>query len=236
MAEIEGEIARARVEFDHTLDELAAELAPKRLVEKAGNMVAKSWSKHRLGATGLGRTDAVPLALIGLGAAWLVAENAGLLSRIVPGRGERKNFEKSSGADAVQASPGNGSVRHAVGEARGVPHPIDERSGIVLERTDECLEKAGPSDERACAAGNRLTGGIERNPLLFGLAGIVCGVVAAMLAPSSRRERELIAGAREELWKTAEELGHRAADCVRATASEQTDIAGTGRTPGLSDL
>jgi len=55
------------------------------------------------------------------------------------------------------------------------------------------------------------------------LAGIVCGAVVALLAPSSRRERELVTGTREELWKRAEEFGHRAAESVRAKASEWTE-------------
>ncbi|HEV2100723.1 MAG TPA: DUF3618 domain-containing protein [Stellaceae bacterium] len=173
--EIEAEIARTRVEIDHTLDGLTAELAPKHLVEKAANMFAKSWRSHGPSGSDLGeavRADMAPLALIGLGAAWLVAEHTGFLDNIAP------------------------------------------------NQTDE-----GEADQagRASRVGRQLSDRFKRNPLLFGLAGIVCGAVIAMLAPSSRREQELVAGAREDLWKTAEELGRRAADSIRAMATAPTD-------------
>jgi hypothetical protein len=168
MIEIENEIGRTRDELDLTLDALAAELAPKNLVERAANMV-----KESLGAeSALGRAvraDPVPLALIGLGVAWLVAENTGLLSGPAPGRGKRPD-----------------KISHPAGRAR--------------------------------RAGWRLTDGIKRNPLLFGLAGIVCGVAVAKLLPSSRGERQVVAQAREDLWEKAEELGHRTAEGVRAMA------------------
>jgi len=172
--EIESEIGRTRVELELTLGALAAELAPKHLVEKAGNMVAKSLSAESVIGRAV-RADPVPLALIGLGVAWLVAEQTGLLGRIVPG-------------GRAAASPGG----------------------------------------RACRAGRRLTDGIGRNPLLFGIAGLLCGAVVAILLPSSRREREAVAQAREDLWEKAEEFGHRAADGVRAMAQSSNGATGQG--------
>jgi Protein of unknown function (DUF3618) len=59
---------------------------------------------------------------------------------------------------------------------------------------------------------------IEENPLLAGLAGLALGVVFGALLPPSRRERERIAQAREDLWQRAEALGHRAAAQIRNTA------------------
>jgi Protein of unknown function (DUF3618) len=164
MIEIENEIGRTRVELDLTLGALAVELTPKHLVEKAGDMVAKSSSAESVLGRAV-RADPVPLALIGLGVAWLVANHTGLLGNIVP------------------------------------------RGGAA----------AGPG-EHAWRSGRRLTDGIGRNPLLFGLAGLLCGAVVAIVLPSSRREREAVAQAREDLWEKAEEFGHRAADGVRAMA------------------
>jgi Protein of unknown function (DUF3618) len=186
MIEIENEIGRTRDELDLTLDALAAELAPKNLVERAANMV-----KESLGAeSALGRAvraDPVPLALIALGIAWLVAENTGLLSGPAPGRGKR-------------------------------PAAPDPAGAAAFERADERTDKISHPGERARRAGWRLTDGIKRNPLLFGLAGIVCGVAVAKLLPSSRGERQVVAQAREDLWEKAEELGHRTAEGVRAMA------------------
>lgn len=185
MIEIEKEIGRTRDELDLTLDTLAVELAPKHLVEKAANMIKRSWSGNRLGGMGLG--NSAPLALIGLGVAWLVAEHTGLLSGAAAGRGER-------------------------------PAASDPQGGAAFECAGEHTEKITHPGGRACRAGRRLTDGIGRNPLLFGLAGIVCGAAVAVLLPSARREREVVAQAREDLWEKTEQLGHRAADSIRSMA------------------
>ncbi len=223
--EIEAEIARTRVEIDLTLDGLTAELAPNHLVEKAANMVAKSWRSHGPGGSDLRdavRADTAPLALIGLGVAWLIAEHTGFLDNIAPRRGGRRSGENPSGDDTGQANRTNGSAQ-AVSPALDACSPIDETSSVGLEPGVECVEKAADPGGGRYRVGKRLADRFERNPLLFGLAGILCGAVIAMLAPSSRREQELVASAREDLWEKAEKLAHRAADSIRAMATEPTD-------------
>jgi Protein of unknown function (DUF3618) len=198
--EIENEIGRTRVELDLTLDTLAVELAPKHLVEKATSMVKRSWGANGLGRMGLGsafRADPAPLALIGLGLAWLAAEKTGLLGRTAARRGER-------------------------------PAAQDPAGGAAFECAGDNTEKITHPDGRACRAGRRLTGGVERNPLLFGLAGIVCGAAVAVLLPSARREREVVAQAREDLWEKTEQLGHRAAEGIRTMAGTSRGAADEG--------
>jgi hypothetical protein len=198
--EIENEIGRTRVELDLTLDTLAVELAPRHLVEKAANMVKRSWSANGLGGMGLGsafRADPAPLALIGLGLAWLAAEKTGLLGGTAAGRDER-------------------------------PAAPDPAADAAFECAGDHPEKIARSRGRACRAGRRLTGGVARNPLLFGLAGIICGAAVAVLLPSVRREQEVVAQAREDLWEKTEQLGHRAADSMRAMARTSRGAADEG--------
>jgi Protein of unknown function (DUF3618) len=200
MIEIEDEIGRTRVELDLTLDTLATELAPKHLVEKAANMVKRSWSANGLGGMGLGsafRADPAPLALIGLGVAWLAAEKTWLLGAATADRGER-------------------------------PAAPDPASGAAFECAGDHTEKITHPGGRACRAGRRLTDGVARNPLLFGLAGIVCGAAVAVLLPSARREREVVAQAREDLWEKTEQLGHRAAEGMRSMAQTSRGAADEG--------
>ena len=200
MIEIENEIGRARAELDLTLDTLAVELGPKHLVEKATNMVKRSWSANGLGGMRLGsafRADPGPLALIGLGVAWLVAEHTGLLSGTAPGRGER-------------------------------PAAPDPAGDAEFECAGDHPEKITHPGGRACRVGRRLTDGVVRNPLLFGLVGIACGAAVAVLLPSARREREVVAQAREDLWEKTEQLGHCAADTIRAMARTSRGTADEG--------
>ena len=54
-----------------------------------------------------------------------------------------------------------------------------------------------------------------------------------MLLPSGRREREIVARAREDLLEKAEELGHCAAGSIRAMARNSTDATDRGLSPRL---
>ena len=243
ITEIESEIARSRAGLDLTLDALAVELAPKHLVEKAADMVTQSLGAKRPGGIARGggrRADPVPLALIGLGAAWLVAENTGLLDRIVPGRGGHAAPGTAPGGDAApgdakpgdakpgSAAPGDGWGHQAAEAARDALRSIRDGGGAALERAGEYIEGAAHSGERARLAGGRLIKRLEDNPLAYGLAAIICGAVAAVLLPSGRREREIVARAREDLLEKAEELGHCAAGSIRAMARDSTDATTGG--------
>lgn len=250
ISEIETEIALVRVDLGLTLDALAVELAPNHLVAKATTMITQALHANRPGAAAPGggfRADPLPMALIGLGVAWLVAENAGLLEGILPGAGGRaapsppstgldaeaadqpvERIVGRTGAPAIDAErrdPGDGWIHQAAGAARGALRSIRDSGGTVLERAGEYLEGAA-------RPGGRLIDRVERNPWLFGLVGIACGAVVAALVPASPGEQELVADAREDLWEKAEELGHRAADSVRAMAPSPTGPATQGRAPG----
>ncbi len=157
ITEIESEIARSRAGLDLTLDALAVELAPKHLVEKAADMVTQSLGAKRPGGIARGggrRADPVPLALIGLGAAWLVAENTGLLDRIVPGRGGHAAPGTAPGGDAPpgDAKPGTPSP--------GTPSPVVPRPATAgatrppRRRETPCARSATAAAPRSNAPAN----------------------------------------------------------------------------------
>ena len=255
--EIETQIALARVDLGLTLDALAVELAPNHLVAKATTMITQTLRVNRpagSGPRGGFRVDPLPLALIGLGVAWLAAENAGLIEGILPGAGGSsarptpdtgvdarpadqrvERIVGRTGAPAIDAErgdPGDGWIHHAAGAARGALRSIRDSGGTMLERAGEYLEGAARPGGGDRGAGRRLIDRIERNPLLFGVVGIACGAILAVFVPASRGERELVADAREDLWEKAEELGHNAAESVRAMAPSPTGAATSGRSPG----
>ena len=88
MDEIEVEIARTRARLAGEADLLAAELAPPRLVDKGADMLNGFLGRiGKIGRRGGGRADPAAFALIGLGIAWLVAENLGLLDEFMSRRG-----------------------------------------------------------------------------------------------------------------------------------------------------
>lgn len=68
-----------------------------------------------------------------------------------------------------------------------------------------------------CRRGGRAAAGlIKGSPLTTGLFGLAVGAAVAALLPATRREQQLVAGARENLWRQAEALGHRTAARVHS--------------------
>lgn len=230
LAEIELEIARTRARLAGTADTLVAELAPPRLAEKGVDMLNGFLARpNGIGLGGGFRADPVALALIALGAAWLVAENTGLLEGLIP---ERAEEEAPAPAEPVAALPageidsepartGEGGWFHQAASAtQGALRQVYERGNAVVGQAGELI--ADPA-----ATGGRIAERVEKSPLLLAFAGIAAGAMIAMLLPTSRRERAIAACARDDLWKRAEDLSHRAATSMRDLADnvahEQSD-------------
>ena len=84
LAEIERDIDRTRVELALTLDALERRLQPRRLVEKGFDMLRDSLGGNDALNRGLDviRANPVPVALIGIGTAWLIASNTNVVDRL----------------------------------------------------------------------------------------------------------------------------------------------------------
>jgi hypothetical protein len=225
MDDIELEIARTRARLASTADALADELTPTRLAARGVDTVNGFLDRHNaIGFGGGVRADPVALALVGLGLAWLVAENAGLLDGVIPGRSEE---DAAPPAEPIVVEPvdqpsrhqaeegGNRWLQQAASATQGALRSVYDRGGEVIGQAGELIAHPGESGERVIDS-------LERSPLLLGLAGIAVGAAIAMLLPTSRRERDLAAQARDDLWDKAEALGHRAANSVREMADGPT--------------
>jgi hypothetical protein len=126
--EIETEIRRTRVELGITLDALEHQLAPRHLIGKGvamitqlikGNGAMKGNGAAWVDVGETARANPIPLALIGVGVAWLLAANFGI----------------AGGSADRDAASGTGAARS-----------VREAAGIVLERpATERVRRAGRS-------------------------------------------------------------------------------------------
>jgi Protein of unknown function (DUF3618) len=219
--EIEIEIARTRVRLADTADTLAVELAPSRLAREGVEMLNEFFGRpDAIKFAGL-RADPVALGLLGLGVAWLAAENLGLLDGVIPGIGK----EPSSTADSTRepiASAGiardeadktGGWFHQAANATQGALRSVYDRGGAAIGHASDLIAQQAPS-------GHKVRQAISSGPWLLGLGGLAAGLALAMLLPASRPEREIVTQAREEMRETAEELGERAAATVREMADD----------------
>ena len=183
------------------------------------------------------QANSVPLALIGIGIAWLVASNTGLADRVVNDErvqtarrriGEIANNVGIGGASDEESSgrvlgpdgepitrtdlaQGNGWIHQAAGAARGAMTSVRDAGNAVLD-------KAGAAGDLANRASSQVSDKLSTDPWLIGVAGLVGGALIAAMLPPTRIEREYIDEARDGLLNRATELGHEAAERVRELA------------------
>ena len=187
------------------------------------------------------QANRVPLTLIGIGVAWLVASNTGLADRVVNDervQAARRRIGEfagdigiggsSSGASGGQilgpdgetltrtdSDRGDGWVHQAAGAARGAISTVRDAGSAVLDR-------AGAAGDLANRATSQVTEKLSADPSLIGVAGLVAGAIFAAILPPTRMEQEYIGEARDGLWNKANELGHEAAEAVRELADSAT--------------
>jgi hypothetical protein len=193
------------------------------------------------------QANRIPLTLIGIGIAWLVASNTGLADRVVndervqaarrrigefagdlgmgggssEGSGGRvlgPDGEPLNRTDSGDSGEGDGWVHQAAGAARGAISTVRDAGSAVLDR-------AGAATDLASRAGSQVTEKLSTDPWLIGVAGLVAGAVIAAILPPTRIEQDYIGEARDGLWNKANELGHEAAERVRELADSATHTA-----------
>ena len=187
------------------------------------------------------QANKVPLTLIGIGIAWLVASNTGLADRVANDervQAARRRIGEFAGDIGIgggssdgaggqilgpdgerlarsDSSRGDGWVHQAAGAARGAISTVRDAGSAVLDR-------AGAATDLASRASTQVTEKLSTDPWLIGVAGLVAGALLAAVLPPTRIEQDYIGEARGGLWNKANELGHEAAERVRELADSAT--------------
>jgi hypothetical protein len=253
-AEAERQAARTRVELADTLgalDDKLTNLTTRHLVEKGFNMIRDSLNN----SDGLNRSldimraNPIPIALIGLGTAWLIASNTGVVDRIANDErieaarrrvtdmasdlGNRAGSMASDmagkigmgGSDRPLGQTGNPMIDESGrdGSSGWVHQASDMAQGAMRSvRDSTMINRAG---EGAGRIADQLTEAFERNPLVVGAVGLLGGALIAALLPATRLEDELVGTTRDQLWKQAEGAGQDAISRVRDAATHAIDSA-----------
>lgn len=170
--EIRRDIERTRAEMDETVDALERRFSPGQLVDEAWQL----FKREGRGAGDIVRDHAVPLALMGLGVAWLAVEratgdSAGDTTRRIrhtaadepaegrrgPYRGDAVNHEDR---DWEHNSPSIGDrVRDIGHSAKDAVRSVTDRAGDALEGAKHAVSGAvhagGEGKDAASGAGER---------------------------------------------------------------------------------
>lgn len=226
--EIESDIERTRAEVSSTLDAIQQKLTPGQLIDQAVSYARTSLPAD-FGAN-LGnavRDNPLPVALVGIGLAWLMASgrNADGLARQRRRIAVREDMHAASyPARAHPDEHHDGTAHRAaskIGEAgremkdkvSNLGHRIGDSTSSAANRAREMGQGArariGEFSERSQRSYYRTKDSVshivEEQPLLIGALGLAVGTLLGAALPRTQREDEMMGEARDDLMGRAKD-------------------------------
>ena len=191
----------------------------------------------------------VPIALIGAGIAWLLANRTGLTERLaederVQAAKRRIGEFRESNSPFSSSKPGsggqilgpsgepvlrddmrhrNGWVHQAAVAARGAIGSVRDAGSAAIDRASSSITGyASDAGDLAKRASDQVAEKLGRDPWLIGIVGFVGGALLAAVLPPTQTEQNIVGQAQGELRNRATELGHEAATRIRELADAAT--------------
>jgi len=233
--EIRHQIEKTRVEMTETIDAIQEKLNPRNIVANATSRVKNAATERvremadtasqtaqqamdytREAASDMtrrARQNPIPLALIAVGVAWLLANRS------------RRHSYRGVG---VQRGPFEGAS-----DQGRVVHDLTESTSQIASRTREYASETAESMRRmARRRQSQVQRMVQENPLLVGAGALMLGAAFGMAVPKTETEDELMGEARDQVVGRARDMARDAATQVQNAASSVADAAGTvaGRT------
>jgi hypothetical protein len=248
-AEIEREVEDARSRVDRTVEALKDKMQPKELFDEATKIMGGTSNKVLTTAVEQLRENPIPIALIGLGVAWLAIsqtrrgtggsaypegyyptyegydEDEGLRAKV---RAKADAAKAKLAETAEQAKARLASAQTHAGEG------VAAARGKAAEYAHLAQEKAG---EYGRYARQRFDDTLDHEPLVIGAIGLAVGAAIGAALPASPVERRYFGPARAKAADAAKaslgqvkDVAARAYDQVKDELHRQTGPAGEGAT------
>lgn len=248
--EIRRDIEHTRAEMDETVDALESRLSPGQLLDQLWSSVKRG------GGSGIGdavRDHPVPLALMGLGVAWLAAEKTGNShgGQVAPGttapaagrrgpyRGDAVNHRDSEWDHAGTASRLEDRARDTASSvsqaARGVKEAVKSGAQDAAGSGKDVKDRAGQTlddmrhgaSHRAAQARGVFDRVMHEQPLALGAVSFGIGLAAGLAAPTTEWEDRTMGSTadalKHEVKETAQETGEKAVRVARDAAAAATE-------------
>jgi hypothetical protein len=205
--QIKAEISETQVELQQTVAEIQERLSPSHLKDQAATTVRDATIgkvQHMM----QGNHNPIPYALIGVGAAWLLAGRRSSSDRQWNGYGTQdRGWDANSGG--YYNTPRTGSSRATT----------DEWKAAASERASEVTARARGAASRAR---NRWESMLHENPMALGIAALAAGALIGASLPQSDLENEYLGETRDQMLDSAREVAHDAVEKVAGTDDKIT--------------
>lgn len=198
--DILAEIEQTRHEMDSTLTAIEHRLTPGQLVDQGLDYLRNSGANEfvqNLG--GQVKNNPLPVALVGIGVAWLMAS-----SKNPPQHG------------AASSGPG---LAERAGE---VKDRMNQSVRAVRDRVASVTDSARHQSERARSGIDYV---MREQPLALGAVGLAIGAVLAAMAPRTRQEDELMGETRDQLMEKAKQAGQETLQKTTESARQGSEQA-----------
>jgi hypothetical protein len=198
----EREIARTRGELSLTLAALERKLAARYLIDEGLNMIkdtlGEDYGLHR--GLEIVRTNPVPIALIGIGAAWLLASNTNAVDRIA--RDERIQMARRRVTD-LASDIGNRAGEMATsaaqrigitgnGAGNGADRPLGHTGNPMIDQPGAGMSSDGWVHEVSDRAQGMLQSARDSSGAMLGRASESAGRIADQVTDTFERHPLLI--------------------------------------------
>ncbi len=246
-AEIEREVEETRGRIDQTVEALKDKMQPKEMFDEATKMMSGASNKVLTTAVEQLRENPIPIALIGLGVAWLaIGQTRRSGDTGYRGAGYYPTYEgydtEESLRAKVKAKADAAKAKLAAG-AETAKHKLSDVQHMAADGVSDIRGKAGEyahlaqdkAGEYGRAAKRRFDDTLDSEPLVIGAIGLAVGAAIGASLPSTPVERRYIGPARAKVADRAksslDEVKHvaeRAYGQVKDELHRQTGPAGEG--------
>lgn len=215
-AELEHEVEEVRGRLDRTVEALKAKMQPQELIHEATRMMGETSNKVMHTTVEQLKTNPIPIALIGLGVAWLAinqtrrGHGAGYDDGYYPvheGYDEHETLggkvKARTGAAKARLTQGAEKAKEKLSEAQ---HQAVEGAARARSRAGELAHEAQvKAGEYGRAARDRFDETLENEPLVIGAIGLAVGAAIGAALPATPTERRYFGPARRAATERAKE-------------------------------
>jgi ElaB/YqjD/DUF883 family membrane-anchored ribosome-binding protein len=247
-AELEREVEDARGRIDQTVEALKEKMQPREMFDEATKIMSGASNKVLTTAVEQLRENPIPIALIGLGVAWLAISQTRRQTAAAgyEGSGYYPTYEgydedeglrakvkaKAEAAKAKLAETAEKAKAKLATAQQQAGDGVTTARGKVGEYAHIAQEKAG---EYGRAARQRFDETLDSEPLVIGAIGLAVGAAIGAALPATPVERRYFGPTRSKVTERAKAslddvkaVAQRAYGQVKEELHRQTGPAGEG--------
>jgi len=236
-AEVEADVEASRNELDRNVEALKQKMTPDQLFDEAARMLGGTGQQVASKFADQAKANPIPLAVMGLGLAWLMMSNTKSQSSSA---GEHRSFADTYNSHAAYglddtraggASEGIGDkARHLGEKAQDMAASVQEKVAGAMDTLAHSGHSAGHRLSSSVDAARRTAGvasdkarqgfadTLQSEPMLIAGAGLLVGLAFGAAFPATGAEDRVLGEARDKLFEKGKSLAQEGMEKASAAA------------------